>query len=137
MTYAKNMTDDEWKAKLTPLQYRMLRQKGTEAPFTGEYVDYDKEGNYVCAACSTVLFTSDTKYESTTPGLVGWPAFSEVASSDAIDLVQDDSFGMSRTEVNCKNCGGHLGHYFDDSSSPNGKHYCINSASLEFKDKTA
>jgi peptide-methionine (R)-S-oxide reductase len=136
MTDAKDMTDDDWKAKLTPLQYQMLRKKGTEAPFTGEYVDHDEEGNYVCAACGTVLFKSDTKYESTTPGLIGWPAFSDVASSEAIDLVQDDSFGMSRTEVNCKNCGGHLGHYFDDSSSPNGKHYCINSASLDFKKPT-
>ncbi len=88
---------------------------------------------YVCPVCGSELFSSDDKYESTTPGLIGWPSFSEAASNDALKLVPDDSMGMSRTEVLCATCGSHLGHLFDDASSPNGKHFCINSASLEFK----
>ena len=130
-----NKSDSQWKEKLTSEQYRVLRQKDTEAPGSGKYVDFDEDGWYACAACGQMLFKSDAKYESTMPGLVGWPAFSEIAASDAVILQPDDSLGMSRTEVLCANCDGHLGHLFDDVSSPNGKHYCVNSVSLEFKTK--
>ncbi len=128
-----DMTNDEWKRKLTPEQYRVLREKGTEAPGTGELLHNEETGEYVCAACGNIVFKSDTKYESTIPGLIGWPSFSEAAGNDAVELKPDDSMGMSRTEVVCKRCGGHLGHLFDDPSSPNGQHYCINSVSLDFK----
>ncbi len=131
---ALQLSEDEWKARLTPEQYKMLRQKGTEAPGSGQLLQNDKTGDYMCAACGQVLFKSDTKFESTTPGLIGWPAFCEIAANDAVKLVPDDSLGMSRTEVVCTNCGSHLGHYFDDPSSPNGKHYCVNSAALDFKE---
>lgn len=127
--------DDGWKDKLTPEQYRVLREKGTEAPFTGKFLHNDKTGDYTCAACGAVLFKSDSKYESDIPGLAGWPSFADVAASDAVVLADDHSMGMHRTEVICKNCGGHLGHLFDDASSPTGKHYCINSISLDFKQK--
>jgi peptide-methionine (R)-S-oxide reductase len=126
--------DDEWKSKLTPEQYRVLRQKGTEAPGTGQYVDFYEDGMYHCAACGQALFKGDSKFESTMPGLVGWPAFSEVAKNDAVRLVPDDSLGMARTEIVCSNCGSHLGHLFEnDPSSPNGQHYCINSVCLNFE----
>lgn len=128
------LTDEEWKAKLTPEQYHVLREKGTEAPGSGALLHNDKTGQYRCAACNSVVFTSDTRYESTLPGLIGWPAFSEAAANDAVELRPDDSLGMQRTEVICKTCGGHLGHLFDDPSSPNGQHYCINSAALEFRE---
>lgn len=111
----------------------MLRQKGTEAPGSGKYVDFFEDGSYRCAACGRTLFMSSSKFESTMPGLVGWPAFSELAANDAVKLLPDDSLGMRRTEVVCSNCGSHLGHYFDDPSSPNGKHYCINSVCLDFE----
>lgn len=129
------MNEDDYKAKLTPEQYRVLREKGTEAPGTGQYLNFDKDGMYHCAACGQALFTSDSKYESTMPGLIGWPAFSEAAAKDAVELRNDDSLGMKRTEVVCKRCGSHLGHVFDDPSSPNGKHYCINSVCLDFNAK--
>lgn len=128
-------SSDEWKDKLTVEQYHILREKGTEAPFTGKLLHNDKTGDYTCAACGTVVFTSDAKYDSNTPDLEGWPSFSEVVGSDTVELKDDDSFGMNRTEVICKTCGSHLGHIFDDSSSPSGKHYCINSAALDFKAK--
>jgi peptide-methionine (R)-S-oxide reductase len=127
------MHDDDWKSKLTPEQYHVLREKGTEAPGTGELLHNDKTGDYTCAGCGNVVFKSDTKYESTTPGLIGWPAFTEAADNDAVELRPDDALGMSRTEVVCSKCGGHLGHLFDDPSSPNGQHYCINSAALDFQ----
>lgn len=130
----KKKTDDEWKGKLTPEQYRVLRQKGTEAPFTGKLLHEDRTGDYRCAACGTLLFKSDAKYDSDEPGLAGWPSFADVAASDAVELTGDDSLGMHRTEVICKNCGSHLGHLFDDGSSPTGKHYCINSVCLDFKE---
>lgn len=129
------MTEDDFKQKLTPEQYRVLREKGTEAPGSGKYVDFYEDGMYHCAACGQALFSSDTKYESTTPGLVGWPAFAEVAKSDAVKLEDDNSLGMHRTEVTCANCGSHLGHLFPDDSSPNGQHYCINSVCLNFDPK--
>lgn len=126
---------DEWKSKLTPEQYRVLREKGTEAPGSGKYVDFYEDGTYACAACGQELFKSDTKYESTMPGLIGWPAFSDAADSGVVRLEDDDSLGMRRTEVLCSNCGSHLGHLFPDDSSPNGQHYCINSVCLDFKAK--
>jgi peptide-methionine (R)-S-oxide reductase len=129
------MTDEEYRKKLTPEQYRVLRQKGTEVPGSGEYVDFDGDGMYHCAACGQALFKGDSKFESTMPGLVGWPAFSEVAKNDAVRLVPDNSLGMARTEIVCSNCSSHLGHLFDDDpSSPNGKHYCINSVCLNFEE---
>lgn len=130
-----NSSDDEWKQKLTPEQYRVLREKGTEAPGSGKYVDFNDHGMYCCVACGQELFPSDAKYESTTPGLIGWPAFSEAAANGAVTLEDDDSLGMHRTEVLCSNCGSHLGHLFPDDSSPNGQHYCINSVCLDFKPK--
>jgi peptide-methionine (R)-S-oxide reductase len=128
-----NLSDTEWKQKLTPEQYHVLREKGTEIPGTGKYVNLYDDGSYHCAACKAVLFNSDTKYESTMPGLIGWPAFSDAADKGAVKLQDDTSMGMQRTEVVCANCGGHLGHLFPDDSSPNGQHYCINSAALEFE----
>lgn len=129
------MGDDAWKDKLTPEQYEVLRQKGTEAPGSGQYVDFYKDGMYTCAACGQELFTSDTKYESTTPGLIGWPAFSAAATSGSVVLKEDTSHGMERTEVVCGHCGSHLGHLFADDSSPNGQHYCINSVCLNFSEQ--
>jgi peptide-methionine (R)-S-oxide reductase len=129
------LTDDQWKQKLTPEQYRILREKGTETPFTGKLLHNDKTGDYTCGACGATLFKSDAKYDSTTSGLDGWPSFADVASSDAVELADDNSLGMHRTEVICRTCGSHLGHLFDDDSSPTGQHYCINSAALDFKKK--
>lgn len=126
-------TEDDWKKKLTPEQFHVMRQKGTEPPFSGKLLANKQTGDYSCAACGAVIFKSNAKYESTVPGLIGWPSFSEVASSNAVDLVPDNSWGMDRTEVVCKNCGGHLGHVFDADDSPTGKHYCVNSCSLDFK----
>ena len=131
----KQINEDELKKKLTPEQYKILRQKGTEAPFTGKFL-YNKEaGMYVCPVCGSELFNSSSKYESDVPGLAGWPSFGDVAKEGAIELVEDNSLGMQRIEANCATCGSHLGHLFDDSSSPTGKHYCINSASLDFVPK--
>ena len=129
----QQLTEDEWKAKLTPEQYHVLREKGTEAPGTGVYLHNDEHGVYHCAACNAELFKSDTKHDSTMPGLIGWPSFSEAATNDALVLSDDDSLGMRRTEVTCANCGSHLGHLFPDDSSPNGQHFCINSAALDFE----
>jgi peptide-methionine (R)-S-oxide reductase len=131
----QEFTDDELKQRLTPEQYRVLREHGTEAPGTGELLYNEAAGEYHCPVCHSLLFKSDSKYESTMPGLIGWPSFSEAASNDALKLVPDDSLGMQRTEVLCATCGSHLGHLFDDPSSPNGQHYCINSAALEFLKK--
>ena len=130
-----NLSNDEWKKRLTPEQYQVLREQGTEIPGTGALLHNEKTGEYTCAACDAVVFKSDDKYESTIPGLIGWPSFSEAASEGAVELKQDDSHGMARTEVVCSNCGSHLGHLFDDPSSPNGKHYCINSVALDFAEK--
>jgi peptide-methionine (R)-S-oxide reductase len=127
------LSDEEWKAKLTPEQYHILREKGTEIPGTGALLQNEETGDYTCAACGNVVFKSGSKYESTMPGLIGWPSFAEAADKGAVTLQADDSMGMSRTEVVCANCGGHLGHLFDDPTSPNGKHYCINSAALNFE----
>lgn len=127
------MSNDDWKTKLTPEQYRVLREKGTEAPFSGEHVMPDKTGHFYCVACGNLLFSSQSQYESTIPGLRGWPSFGEVAKSDAVELHDDTSLGMQRVEVTCKSCGGHLGHLFPDDTSPTGQHYCINSVCLAFE----
>jgi peptide-methionine (R)-S-oxide reductase len=120
-------SEHEWREELTPAQYEVLRQKGTEPPFTGRYVYEKHDGTYRCAACGTALFTSDTKFESGT----GWPSFTEPADRANVELLDDHSYGMHRVEVNCAVCGGHLGHVFDDGPSETGERFCINSASLE------
>src|SRR4051812_22700075 len=113
------VNDEELRRRLTPEQYRVLREKGTEAPGSGQYVDFDEDGMYHCAACGQTLFSSDSKYESSMPGLIGWPAFSQASAKGTVQLADDTSHGMQRTEVLCSNCGSHLGHLFADDSSPN------------------
>ena len=126
------MKDDKWKKKLTPEQYAILRQKGTEAPFTGKFLHSKDSGMYTCTACGAELFSSDTKFDSGT----GWPSFYDVASTGAVKLTDDDAHGMQRVEVTCANCGGHLGHLFNDApGQPTGQRFCINSACLDFKPK--
>ena len=123
---------DEWKDKLTPEQYHILREKGTETPFTGKLLHNDKTGNYMCAACGQVVFTSDTKFDSGS----GWPSFYDVANTKAVKLNEDSSHGMHRVEVICANCGGHLGQVFNDAvDQPTGMRFCINSAALDFEEK--
>jgi peptide-methionine (R)-S-oxide reductase len=125
-------TDDELKKRLTPEQYHVLREKGTEAPFSGDLLENKETGEYKCMVCGNVIFKSSAKYDSHTPGLEGWPSFSEVADTGTVELVKDNSLGMERTEVVCKICGSHLGHVFDADDSPSGKHFCINSCALDF-----
>ncbi len=121
------------RADLSDEQKRVLFQKGTEAPGSGKYLAETRNGMYCCANCGAALFASSAKYESSTPGLVGWPSFAEAAANDALTLRPDDSLGIHRTEVVCAACGGHLGHLFTDvDDHPSGKHYCINSCALEF-----
>ena len=120
-------TNEQWRAELTPEQYRVLREKGTERPFTGEYDHTFEPGSYRCAGCSAELFDSDEKYDSG----CGWPAFSAPASTDALEEEVDVGHGMVRTEVLCASCGGHLGHVFPDGPHPTGLRYCINSAALK------
>jgi peptide-methionine (R)-S-oxide reductase len=123
------LSDDEWRRKLTPEQYHVLREKGTERAFTGALVNNHEDGMYHCAACNAPLFKSETKFESGS----GWPSFFEPASKDAVDLHEDTSHGMRRIEVTCANCGSHLGHLFPDGPNPTGQRFCINSASLDFE----
>ncbi len=118
---------------LSRMQRHVIFERGTEPPFSGEYVDHDKAGVYRCANCGAVLFDSASKFESETPGLVGWPAFTSAATQDSLTLKRDLTHGMSRVEMLCKNCGGHIGHLFDDPLSPNGAHYCANSCALAFE----
>jgi peptide-methionine (R)-S-oxide reductase len=125
-----NKTDQEWREQLTEQQYSILRRAGTERPFTGEYVDTDDDGTYVCAACGNKLFSSETKYHSGS----GWPSFWDVINQGNVELHEDTSHGMRRTEIRCAKCGGHLGHVFEEGPrETTGLRYCINSAALDFE----
>ena len=122
-------TDQEWREELAPEQYEVLRRQGTEPPFTGRYVYSKEQGTYRCAACGADLFSSDTKFDSGT----GWPSFYEPMDESGVELREDRSHGMARTEVVCATCGGHLGHVFDDGPNPTGQRYCINSCALDLE----
>lgn len=126
-----DMPEDHWKKKLSPEQYHVLREKGTEMAFTGKFHNNKKTGMYSCTACGNELFSSDTKFDSGT----GWPSFDNSKNTENIELKKDFSHGMIRTEVICAKCGGHLGHLFDDGPTKTGKRYCINSCALDFKGK--
>ena len=129
-----NINEEELKKRLTPEEYAVLRQKGTEAPFSGKYFNETKEGTYVCKVCGNPLFPSTAKYHSTVTGLTGWPSFDE-ALPGAVKFEHDTSYGMNRTEVLCSRCGSHLGHVFDDPEAKTGKHYCTNSVCLDLEEK--
>ena len=126
-------TDQEWREELTPEQYEVLRRQGTEPPFTGKYAFSKETGTYKCAGCGADLFSSDTKFESGT----GWPSFYEPMEETGVELREDGSHGMRRTEVVCSNCGGHLGHVFDDGPNPTGQRCCINSCALQLEPDAA
>lgn len=127
---AIKLSEEDWKKRLSPEQYRVLRQKGTEAPFSGDFLYNKDNGMYNCAACGAKLFSSDAKFDSGT----GWPSFYDVFSANTVKLSEDRSSGMRRVEVTCAHCGGHLGHVFNDApEQPTGMRFCINSCSLDFK----
>lgn len=128
MTNSTKLTDAEWRARLTPEQYRILRQAGTEPPGSGDLLNNKEDGDYRCAACGTPLFRSDDKYDSGS----GWPSFTQPMGAEAVEEHHDMSHGMVRTEVRCAKCEGHLGHVFPDGPGPEGLRYCINSAALDF-----
>jgi peptide-methionine (R)-S-oxide reductase len=133
MSYEVNKTDEQWRAELSPQEYAVLREAGTERAFTGEYTDTKSEGVYTCRACGSELFRSDTKFESH----CGWPSFYDPADSDAVQLIEDRSHGMTRVEVRCARCGSHLGHVFEGEGygTPTDQRYCINSISLRLSPK--
>jgi len=127
----KKLTEDEWRMKLPRQRFLVLRKKGTEPPFTGELLHNTKNGMYVCAGCGAELFSSDAKYDSGS----GWPSFWKAVGDGAIEMEEDRSLFMVRTEIKCGRCGGHLGHVFNDGPQPTGKRFCVNSASLDFRDE--
>ncbi len=130
-SYAVQKSEDQWRAELSPQEYHVLREAGTEPAFTGEYTDTKTVGVYSCRACGAELFTSTAKFDSH----CGWPSFYEPSEGDAVELLEDRSFGMRRTEVRCRRCGSHLGHLFDDApQTPTGDRYCINSVSVRLQE---
>jgi peptide-methionine (R)-S-oxide reductase len=131
MTDKIKKSKEEWQKQLTPEQYQVTREKGTERAFTGAYWDNHKEGVYRCIGCGEALFSSGTKFDSGT----GWPSFTEPMPGSNIEMSEDTSYGMRRIEVHCKNCGAHLGHVFPDGPGPSGQRFCINSCSLNFDEK--
>ncbi len=131
MPYKIQKTEAQWRAQLTPEQYAVTREKGTERPFSGEYCAIHKPGKYGCICCGTVLFDSNTKFDSNT----GWPSFFGPITDDVIEYIEDKTYGMIRTEVNCSTCGAHLGHVFPDGPPPSGKRFCINSVALMLETK--